>query len=126
MKDLLLTHVDNFTSFVRLSNLYPDEFGLYRVHINHLEAIFKGGAARALEVMCHNADTLGITLSLNACPLMSGLYHTPWQADKLVAWYEKRGFKRVNTKDPLFNFMGRLMVRTPQLSCATKPVLARV
>lgn len=113
MRDLILYKVDYFTSAVTLSNLFPDEFGENRVHINSLVALIKGGAARALEQMCRNADDLEVALSLNACPLSSSLYPERWNPDHLVAWYGRRGFRKVNTKNPLFSFMGRLMVRTP-------------
>lgn len=119
MKDLLLMHVNVWDAKVTLNNFLPDEFGFDRVHVTHLSALVKGGGARALDMICKNADDLGVVLSLNACPLQSEVYHTQWSADRLVEWYGRRGFKRVNSRDPLFDFMGRLMVRT-----ATKPVLA--
>lgn len=113
MRNLLLQYVDYFTSDVALSNLPADEFGVNRIHINHILALVKGGAGQALDRICQNADIHRATLSLNACPLSTSVYPKPWDADKLVAWYGRRRFKLVNSKDPMFNFMGRLMVRTP-------------
>lgn len=76
-------------------------------HINHIGAKLKGGARRAMQKLCYNADFHGLALTLNACPMRNSLYVEPWDQEKLTAWYVSFGFKKLEPTE----FMTHLMVR---------------
>lgn len=80
-------------------------------HINRVTALIKGGGRKALEKICSNADKAKIVLSLNACPVRSGLYPTQLEESRLVGWYESFGFKRHQAPNAMFSYMSNLMVR---------------
>lgn len=61
-----------------------------------------------MQAICKNADDLGITLTLNACPMRSSLYDACLDQTKLVNWYQNFGFKLTRSADP---FMSHFMVR---------------
>jgi hypothetical protein len=94
MKSLLIEGLDLKLCSLRLANFPADEFGENRVHIHNIAANVKGGGRRAMEIICQNADKVGIVLTLNACPLRTDLYSAPLDTQILVKWYENFGFKR--------------------------------
>lgn len=124
MKSLLIEGLDLKLATLRLANFPADEFGENRVHIHNVVANVKGGGRKAMEVICQNADKVGITLTLNACPLRTDLYSTPLDTQTLVKWYENFGFTKRATRavlnecdpmphstNPLWLHMNNLMVR---------------
>lgn len=98
---LILEGVNPLIAEVRLS---PSSIGF---HISHLEAKLKGGGRKAMERLCHNADWLGVSLTLNACPMRGKVYLGIWDENKLVNWYKAFGFKELAPTD----FMKHPMVR---------------
>lgn len=102
MKHLMMEGVNPLIAEVRLSQSAVDFF-----HINHIGAKLKGGGRRVLTKLCQNADRLGVALTLNACPMRNELYKEPWDQNKLLAWYESFGFKKLQPTE----FMSHLMCR---------------
>ena len=103
MKYLLLQGVNQLIAEVRISGTSADDI----FHINHIGAKLKGGGRKALQKLCENADSFGVTLTLNACPMRNSAYPEVWDQTKLLSWYESFGFKRLEPTE----FMKHLMVR---------------
>jgi len=91
-----------------------DEFGKDRVHINAIQSLVKGGGSACLETLCKNADDLQVTLSLNALPFHTERHPELMDRQKLIEWYGRFGFKRMNSNRSVFRHMAALMVRYPR------------